>query len=193
MIETEKLKNAKEYIDKMVQGINPLTDEEVPEEDIINNVRITRCLVYASDILRQVIENGGISPARQTNRIKKSNFFMTEAQKNMLCPTDNYVFAKQITENINALTEENDCSKFQAKWIADFFFQIGMMEIIDGKKHATEAGKSIGIKTEFRTTPYGSYWVNSYSPQAQQFLFDHLNAVIDRDLIRDNEENPSAE
>lgn len=177
----------------MIQGVNPLTGMEVKSDDIINDIKIARCLVYVSDILRQVIENGGIKPARQTSRIKKSNFFMTEAQRNMLCPTSNYVFAKQIAENINALTEENDCSKFQAKWIADFFFQIGMMEVIDGKKHATEAGKSIGIKTEFRTTPYGSYWVNSYSPQAQQFLFDHLNAVIDRDLIQDKEKNPSAE
>lgn len=191
MTEMETLKHAKEYLDKMVQGVNPLTDREVPEEDLINNVRITRCLVYVSDVLRQVIENGGIGAPSRTRREKKANFFITDVQKTWLYPTDDYAFAKQITDLVNEVTEENNCNKFQAKWIADFFLQIGMMEIIDGKKHATESGKSIGIKTEYRTTPYGSYWVNSYSPQAQQFLFDHFDAVIDRSPTQNKEEQPS--
>ena len=60
MIELEIMQHAKAYLDKLAKGINPLTDREVPENDIINNVRISRCLFYVSDVLRQVIENGGV-------------------------------------------------------------------------------------------------------------------------------------
>ena len=42
------------------QRDRPLADQEVPEGEIIHNVRITRCLFYISDLLRQVIENDGI-------------------------------------------------------------------------------------------------------------------------------------
>jgi len=42
------------------KGIALLTDQKVPEREIIHNVRITRCLFYVSDVLRQVIENDGI-------------------------------------------------------------------------------------------------------------------------------------
>ena len=37
------------------------------EDDVINNVRISRCLFYVSDVLRQVIENGGVigAPAKK--------------------------------------------------------------------------------------------------------------------------------
>lgn len=42
------------------KGIALLTDQKVPEGEIIHNVRITRCLFYISDLLRQVIENDGI-------------------------------------------------------------------------------------------------------------------------------------
>lgn len=194
MTETEKLKKAKDFIDKMVQGINPFTDEEADEEDMINNVRITRCLVYVSDILRQVIENGGTVSPRGSNHERKNYFFITDEQKKCLSPIDDYVFAKEITELINEITEENECRKFQAKWITDFFLQIGMMTVIDGKRRATETGLSIGIKSELRIgTAYGDYWANSYSPQAQQFIFDHIDAIIARDLIRNKEGNPSVQ
>ncbi|MCM1334499.1 MAG: hypothetical protein NC084_04415 [Bacteroides sp.] len=181
MIDAEKLKYAKEYIDKMVQGINPLTDREIAEGDLLNNVHITRCLVFVSDVLRQVIENGGSPSYPRTRKEKKPAFFLTDVQKTWLYPTEDYAFAKQITDQINEVAEENACQKFQAKWITEFFLRLGMMEVIDGKKRATEAGQSIGIRSELRTnTPYGDYWANLYSPQAQQFLFDHIDAVIDR-------------
>ena len=50
------------------QRIALLTVQKVPEGEIIHNVRITRCLFYVSDVLRQVLENGGI----QVRRVKNS-------------------------------------------------------------------------------------------------------------------------
>ena len=60
MTDLEIMQHAKEYLDKLARGIDPLTGREVPEGEIINNVRISRCLFYVSDVLRQVIENGGV-------------------------------------------------------------------------------------------------------------------------------------
>lgn len=60
MTELEIMQHAKSCLDKLAKGINPLTDQEVSENDVINNVRISRCLFYVSDVLRQVIENGGV-------------------------------------------------------------------------------------------------------------------------------------
>ena len=60
MTELETIQHAKNYLDKLARGINPLTDEPVPEEELINNVRISRCFFYVSDVLRRVLENGGV-------------------------------------------------------------------------------------------------------------------------------------
>lgn len=49
---------AKIYIEKLANGINPLTDDNVPEGDIVNNVKISRCLFFVADVLEKVIENG---------------------------------------------------------------------------------------------------------------------------------------
>lgn len=56
MTEKELLIHAKNYIDKLANGINPLTGEPVADDDIVNNVRISRCLFYVSSVLKSVID-----------------------------------------------------------------------------------------------------------------------------------------
>ena len=60
--------HAKSYLDKLANGINPLTDQMLPESDIVNQVRISRCLFYVSDVLRQVIEKGGLKKRQRMQR-----------------------------------------------------------------------------------------------------------------------------
>ena len=43
MVEKERILRAKMYVDKLANGINPLTDQPLPDEDPINNVKISRC------------------------------------------------------------------------------------------------------------------------------------------------------
>ena len=57
MTELETMERAKMYIEKMANGIDPLSGRPVQEGDLINNVRISRCLFYVADILQKVIDN----------------------------------------------------------------------------------------------------------------------------------------
>ena len=69
MTELEKIAYAKSFIDKLANGINPLDDTPIPDDDIANNVRLSRCFFYVSDILRQVYENGGVNKPKRTPKI----------------------------------------------------------------------------------------------------------------------------
>ena len=51
MTEIEIIARAQMYLEKLANGVNPLTNEEVAENDVVNNVRISRCLYYVSGIL----------------------------------------------------------------------------------------------------------------------------------------------
>ena len=44
MTELETMIRAESYIRKMADGINPITNEPAADDDMVNNVRITRCL-----------------------------------------------------------------------------------------------------------------------------------------------------
>ena len=65
MTELEKIAYAKSFMDKLANGINPLDDTPIPDADIVNNVRLSRCFFYVSDILRQVYENGGVTKPKR--------------------------------------------------------------------------------------------------------------------------------
>ena len=53
MTELEKIEYAKSFIDKLANGVNPLDNSVIPDGEIVNNVRLSRCFFYVSDILRQ--------------------------------------------------------------------------------------------------------------------------------------------
>ena len=59
MTELETVQRAKMYMDKLAQGIDPISGQELPEDSALNNVRLARCFFYVSGILEQVIQNGG--------------------------------------------------------------------------------------------------------------------------------------
>ncbi len=177
MTELEIMQRAKMYIDKLANGVNPLTGEHVPDNDTINNVRISRCFFYVSDILHQVIDNGGQVGAKK--KTKKSNFFITEEQMLDLHTRTTECYVSDIAEEINRVAEGNDTVKMQATWITTWLVNIGMLEIVDGGKAATESGKEIGIRTELRhSMQRGEYLVNLYSTSAQEFIFNNIESVI---------------
>ena len=60
MNDLETMRRAKVYLDKLAQGIDPITNQEVCEDSVLNNVRLARCFFYVSDIIGQVIDNGGV-------------------------------------------------------------------------------------------------------------------------------------
>ena len=60
MTELETMQRAKMYLDKLAQGIDPISNQEVPGDSVLNNVRLARCFFYVSDVLGKVIANGGV-------------------------------------------------------------------------------------------------------------------------------------
>ena len=73
MTEIEIIARAQMYLEKLANGVNPLTNEEVAENDVVNNVRISRCLFYVSGILGQITSTGSFE-------IKKSEFTLSPQQ-----------------------------------------------------------------------------------------------------------------
>lgn len=57
MEDLEMLKKAQNYIEKLANGENPLDDSFISDDSLINDVRISRCLFYVNDVLKQLMEN----------------------------------------------------------------------------------------------------------------------------------------
>ncbi len=187
MTEQEKLERAKLYIDKLAEGINPLDDTRLSENDIVNNVRLSRCFFFISDILRQVIENGIEQPKK--SKYIKNAFYLSDEAKALLTPQSAPLSVKYITDKINSLIDEETSSKLKATTIASFLVEAGMLEIIerpDGKnaKVPTADGEAIGLFLQERQGQYGSYSVVCYNESAQQFIYDNIDAIIEYNNLK---------
>ena len=195
MTELETIARAKMYIDKLANGINPLDDTAVAETDIVNNVRISRCLFFVSDTLRKVLENGGVSAA---SRAKKNKFNITAEELERFAFSDKPIPVSEITKRINDLADTENCTKLSHNTITSWLSEIGMLnETINtqGKKikRPTAEGAELGILVEERTGQNGTYHVVVYDKSAQKFIVDNLPSVIENHsnkMVRENQGLP---
>ena len=181
MTELETMQRAKIYLDKLANGIDPLTDQLVSDTDCINQVRISRCLFFVSDILRKVIENGGVIGKRE--KVKKRPFSISFKTLTGFPLSDTPIPVSEITNRINALVDQNAMTKLKHTSINTFLLQSGFLEETDvgnGKKakRPTARGNSVGIYSEERIGQAGTYHVTVYNTEAQQFVLDSIEAII---------------
>ena len=182
MTELEKIERAKMYMDKLANGINPIDDTVVPDDDLINNVRLSRCFFFVSDVLRQVIENGGTKSA-VNKKPKKLPLEIPVEKRNQFAYSGGPIPASEIARRINALVDNDAMQKLTYSGILTWLTEIGMMEWAltpGGKrtKRPTKIGEEIGISVEERTGRNGPYQVVVYNSAAQHFIIDNLDAIL---------------
>ncbi len=179
MTEFEKIQYAKTFIDKLANGINPLNDTPVPDNDIINNVRLSRCFFYVSDILRQVVEKGGVTKPK---KVPKEPFSVSQEQLERFEYSKEPISLSEIAKRISLLVENDNMEKITYRQISQWLLDIGILCLkdVDGKKavkRPTEEGTKIGISVERRIGRYGEYYVVLYNEEAQHFILDNIEAV----------------
>ena len=125
--DNQKLLKAKSYLDKLANGINPVTNEIVPESDTINNIHISRCLFYISDVLRNVIEGNTDSPKKKSS---KAPFSITAQQLAGYPFANEPITVTEITKNINALIDADEMKGLKTTSITNWLIEIGFLEYI---------------------------------------------------------------
>ena len=135
MTELQTLEHAKNYMGKLAHRINPLTNEPVPEDELINNVRISRCFFYVSDVLGKVLANGGISAAPVRNR-DLPPFHITQEALRGFEYSDEPILVTHIANRINTLVDTASMKKLSGSTILRWLNSIGMVEEI-----LTETGR----------------------------------------------------
>ena len=170
MTELEKIEYAKSFIDKLANGINPLDDSTIKEDEVVNNVRLSRCFFFVSDILRQVIENGGVVSKKSRGK----RFSLSAEQSSRFNYSNVSIPISEIAKRINALLEDDEMKKISHRDLTKWLISLGMLKEVarsDGKntKLPTEQGVAMGISTEQRTGQSGTYTVTLYNKEAHLF------------------------
>lgn len=181
MDDLEVLERAKTYMDKLANGINPLNDEPVGEEEILNNVRLARCFFYVSDVLRQVIENGGVV---QKKKKRRASFHISDEELNGFEYSDMPISITHVVNRINNLINQNEVKKLSYKVVSAWLKEMGLLEDANGrygkaKTCPSEMGIEMGLSIEKRMSTRGEYFAVYYNRNAQEFIVNHIQQIAD--------------
>lgn len=183
MTELEKIEYTKTFIDKLANGINPLDNTPIPDNDLLNNVRISRCMFYVSGILQNICDYLKNGTAFKKKKPKKMPFSITAEQLQQYEFDGEPIFLSKVAEKINALINLNDVEKLKIHSITEWLL---INELLisytaqNGKKYKspTHKGEEVGIISESRMAKSGQqYTVLLYSVKAQRHILDHITEI----------------
>ena len=184
MTELEIMQRAKLYIDALANGYNPLSGQPVRDDDVVNQVRVSRCLFYVSGVLQKVIDNGGEVQKKKVPRSQKAPFALLPEQIVQLKPHSSQQSASRITASINELIDTEKMQKLKTTDITGWLLSIGMLQDIEtssGRKRKvpTPDGEMLGMKeTSFVNEQGVPTQYTVYDKNAQQFIFDNIETLI---------------
>ena len=186
MTELEKIAYAKSFIDKLANGINPLDDTPIPDDDIANNVRLSRCFFYVSSILQKEIDR----ERKKVPKEKKSErlpFSITPEQLEQFEYSSMPISVPAMSKKINWLVrediEEKKIEYFRYRKINYWLHSAGFIEWRkweDGrsKRFPNHEGEEIGLVLKI-WEKYGRRSPVIYlSEEAQHFIIDNIDAVM---------------
>ena len=187
MTELEKIAYAKSFMDKLANGINPLDDTPIPEGDIANNVRLSRCFFYVSSILRDVIER----ERRKASKEKKSEkppFSITPVRLQQYEYSTYPITVPAMGKKINWLVrediEEKRMEKFSYRKIYYWLRAIGMIEWREWgnngrtRRFPTPEGEAMELTVQTRENYGRKAPVIYLTEEAQRFIIDNIEAVM---------------
>lgn len=175
----EKIALAREYVEKLANGINPLDGTELPMDDIVNNVKISRCLFFVSDVLGELTKQAKRTSADKT---KKSEFRVSSD----IHTTPVYEYSVRLSEVVWLINSKktSGVKKIVTRMVQNWLISIGMIarytdETGKTRYEPTEAGLEIGIEKGEAQWQYGTYTVIMCKPSAQQFILDNVESLIE--------------
>ena len=167
---------AKDWILKLANGINPLDGSAIPDGDIVNNVHISRCLFYVSELLGtyQIMSN-------KRSKAYENEFYIKLEDIEKVTIVERTGIASFVRE-INKLIPDNTRPISYGK-ILNWLMANGYLEEVEvdnfGKrKNPTASGSAVGISAGLREGTNGQYWAVEYNSNAQRFILSNINAIF---------------
>ncbi len=183
MTELDILKRAKMYIDKMANGKNPITDLDASEDDVINNVKVSRCLFYISGVLDKVIANNGEVGTKPVKE-RKEPFQITVEELAKFTYSERPLSLSQIANRISELVDTSNMRKLSYSGLARLLVSEGLLEEYltnngRNEKRPTQKGLYLGLSYEQRVgTDGNNYDVIVYDINAQRKVIEVFSHTL---------------
>lgn len=184
-VDMNRLDVAIRYIQRIADGCNPVTNELVEDDAVLNDPNVIRCMFFVKDVLEEVRRSNGVISSRRTKSRKEP--FPFEILKHFQYQEDKTI--SHLLEQIHAPAEGLDIKKISPQTITGWLKTAGYLTVeycLEVRKESTmptEKGRALGIYTEVRTYGANSYLTVIYNRQAQEFLTTNFEAIVNGEVV----------
>lgn len=182
----KRLETAIQYIRRMSAGRNPVTNKPAPENEVLSNVNVHRCLNFIDEVLTDVHKSGGIVgqlPHRERSaKIPPSESYPYETLQQYQYLQDQQIsfFLKQLAEYL----PEDQKMPVAATTITGWLRENGYLEkqaVNDtGKENSvpTKKGEALGMYAEKGGVYPNEYYRVFYNENAQRFIIENFRRIL---------------
>ena len=192
------IQRARDYMDLLAQGIDPISQKAFEPESIVVEPRLQKCFAFVSGILEELLANGGYvslpddgSGAPQFELVrKKVAFRLTPEQRGRVFVARGSVTPISFVNQINRVIDSEAMEKLSVKrinaWLLknEYVFETKQPSVVNRMvmkpmQKATGIGIMEAEVTDPRTGEIKSRLV--LTEQAQRFLLDNLDEILEED------------
>ncbi len=185
MNEKEKLEYTKAFIDKLANGINPIDNSIIPENDLFNNVRISRCMHYISSLLDKAIKDydtENVASNKKLNNEKPISFSIDDLKSFVFSETPKPV--NYITKQLNNFLKIKGMIRLHQRNIKDYMLKLGYLALQDNQYGVSTArpsqrGIELGLGLATIENSRGASIAITYNTNAQRFILDNINEIAE--------------
>lgn len=180
----KRLEVAIQYIRRMSDGKNPVTNRPAPENEVLNNMNVHRCLKFIDEVLTDVHKSGGIvgMVSQRASKQSVSEIFPYEALAQYRYLQDQQIsyFLKQLEEYL----PEGQKIPVPATTVTLWMRENGYLEkkVLNdtGKENSvtTRKGENLGLYMEKAGTYPNEYYRVFYNEKAQRFIIDNFRRIL---------------
>lgn len=191
-IDETKLEIALAYVSRMAEGNHPVKNRPVEEDSVLNDPNVIRCMYFIKDVLHQVKDNGGMIGSRSSKSAKSP--FPLEVLSKFVYREDTSI--THFLAQLKLLAEDPDVKGIGIKPITEWLKQMDYLldEYEEGtgqkKTRTTPKGEQFGLYMEPRVSARGQeYNIIMYSRRAQEFIVQHMEAILNGEILTDVEQS----
>ena len=182
MTELEKIEYAKSFIDSLANGINPVDDTPVPENDVAANPRLRRCFAYVSVVLGQVVINGKKSEAKK-KRPKKTYFSIAPDRLECFEYSEQPITFSDFCRRLESLVDLKSMRRISRHSLSEWLFSLNLLTTPPkisrySASVPTPEGIELGLTEIYYTTQKGTFRKNALNLEAQKFVIDNMEAFL---------------
>lgn len=182
----KRLETAIQYIRRMTEGRNPVTNRPAPENEVLINTNVNRCLKFVQEVLEDVHAAGGTvgKPPRRTAAPKPQVY---ETFPYEVLDRYRYIQDQQISyflKQIEDLLPEDQEMKVRATMLTDWLREneyLVRQKMENSEKEVsvpTQKGIDLGLYSEKAGMFPNEYYRVYYNEKAQRFLVDNFRRIL---------------